>query len=355
MAASWFAIFCMKFDEPQKWFDGIPQPAEPAPLMGYTRTWKRHFRSVFGNEFKNLPVDYRLDADGHAFRVVEALALHIPPSIHDDVFRYNGVIVLRIAALDEALAPSDEEGQEITRHIYQRFMTGRIGDDGPEDYTPESVIKAMPLDFLRHALERQTDFSIEMRHIDDRTGQPTGTAFSYAYYITAGYGMVHVEHRQIDLVHSRDSMSSSDVAAETARIRKRLSFLRCVFFTRSQSYLLLRRAQCEEIMEQFRLRDRFRWHAELNSDFESIALAESSARRERLARRTNRVIFLLTAFTVISGTFFGFFSLAEDADILKRGIAALADIRLVPVLFLALAILVVTLATERLAELITRR
>lgn len=340
MAVAAYVMFTGDVADAQAWLAGVPAPVGDARLTDLTTAFKKNFARLFGEEARSRDLSLPVVVNGATFRATGATSLAVTEAAYQDIaVRFNVYCIVRVEPPAGMTNPREIEAALIAA------VTPPADEWKSKDRDPDRIRALYPIDEVTQLLAASKKFSVEVRAIEEFDDNTIASCAIYAYYILGGYSLVEIEHAQIGLeLKAGPAKHLRDAQNMIVGLRIKLANTRRRFLSISQAYNPLRREFCETVMEQFRLRRRAQWHDELNAEFERALAVLAAQAQARSAELTGRILFLLTAFTVLSGLFFGLFQIDLESEVARSGPLALIDPRLVTPLAVSIAALIMLYA-----------
>jgi hypothetical protein len=331
-------------DNPQAWLDGVGSPWSPPGLEDMSAAFKNNFIHVFGDRIKHHPCDASIVTPRNTYRAIQIASFAVRQTMAEIPIRYNAYSIITVTVPEEIKTLRQVE-QDIIASITPPATSWKL-----TERDPLAISTMFPFPQVTNLVEQSRTVDGKPRiAVDVRAFSPIDentvcAASIQAFYTMAGTCLVEIEHIQsaIHIGHG-DKKLIIEAEDEILHVRAMLANIKRRFFSNSQTYNPRRREYCETISESYRLRQRMDWHNDLNDDFEKVLSIHATHIQELSSKKTARILFILTAFTVASGLFFGLFTMNSETDIIRNGMGGVITFKVVPPLLFAIGCLLITI------------
>jgi len=342
-----YIIVLTKVTDPRAWFAGVEADEGSASLVDMSSAFKKNFISAFGTVLKHRKVTDDFQLDGIKLTLTDIISLPVLLDASALDVRYNTISVIRVIDHTGVADLTNVEARlirELAAHQNDWLRVERDGDKIKSLFRYQEITSALDSALTISGSRR---LAADVRTYEEVDENILCSMSIQAFYTFAGSCLVSIEALQSDLsVEDVTDAEYSEIVEEIYALRLMLANFNRMFMTSSQSYSTVRREFCEMVSNTYRLRERLAWHNSINGDYETIAVAAQAKAQRRSADLLGTILFVLTIFTVFSGTFFGVFSLNPEAEVIRNGLRALVDSRYILPIFLSCSALVAALGAS---------
>lgn len=335
-----YILVCANLADADAHFASLDLESEHIDLWMMTTAFRRNFATVVGDVCKSAPGQGQFSSASCQYKIRRTRVYKLPD--HERVpYRFNFYAVHEVTFTCQGDTPLSST--EIQADLLSILSPKLDYSTGELDVV--RAAEAFGEDWVMPAVDRISGSSVECWIPDTENDAYGIDAQLFLFYVIAGYGLVFLEQSQLDIhLIGTDLGSDKTFAPRLLKSRLHITNINRLFLTRSQSPFALIRQRCEALIDQYRLRSRHDWLREIYDDISTtyeLYLREKDSRGSRII---SRILFALTAFTVLSGLFFGLFELNNESPIATEGPRALGDPIYLPPLLISLVALVILVA-----------
>jgi len=335
-----YILVCANLAEADTHFQSLDLEPECIDLWMMTTAFRRNFATIVGEACKTAPGQTHFSSASCQYDIRRTRVFKLPE--HERVpYRFNFYAVHEVAFTCQGDTPlSSAEIQADLLAILSPKLDYSTGE-----LDVARAAETFGEDWVMPAAGGIAASSVECWIPDTGEDEYDINALLFLFYVIAGYGLVLLEQSQLDIrLIDADLGREKTFAPKLLKSRLQITNINRLFLTRSQSPFALVRQRCEALIEQYRLRLRHDWLREIYDDISTTYELYLREKDSRSSRIISRILFALTAFTVLSGLFFGLFELNSESPIATQGPRALGDPIYLPPLLISLVALVILVA-----------
>ena len=351
-----YIIVLTKVHDPRAWFSALYSGEGSASLVDMSSAFKKNFVATFGKILKHRKIIDELKLDGFELTVTDIISLPVLLDSAEMEVLYNTISVVRLIDHTGTYDFSEIEAEligELAAH-QNNWLNVERDKNKIRSLLPYQEIELALDNTITVAGHRR--LGADVRTYEEIDENILCSMSIQAFYTFAGSCLVNIEAIQSNLsVTEVADAEYSDIVENIYSLRLMLANFNRMFMTSSQSYNTVRREFCEMVSNTYRLRERLVWHKSVNADYETIAVAAQAKNQRRSADVLSTILFVLTIFTVFSGTFFGVFSINPEAEVVRNGLQTLVDSRYIVPILLSFSALIVALTASWLWSYLRRR
>jgi hypothetical protein len=328
-----YLLFGIKTASPLDLFNAYEGDEQPIDLGRMTRSFKDNLRCVMLDRTKHREIAKKLDFGGHAVTLQSEHVFSKKPcdSLPD---RFNFFVLFRFEHDDVARSGAAREA--IIDGLTPRSEQSRLSEIDVERV--RQLFPARTAALFDGLQDSEATFEVWLPPAEAQQMPELPALFTY--YTIAGYSLVQLENNQITLDIGISKVLKKEFLADQIIINSvYITNITRRFLSLSQSPSPNIRSVCNQLIEHYRLRGRIEWITDVFERISSLFEVITHKTQSRAALVTQRILLTLTAFTVLSGIFFGIFQITNDSPVVKSGLWELTNPSYIPALLLSAACL----------------